>query len=327
MKDYLKHIWQWLQSDVGVMVALIACLPLGMVLVWREVKLSTCHRQLLLGIGTVVCLFGIVFYMAHAQLQVAHANLVAQHAALQTRQAHTETMLSEKKASLRDLQTDSKAYHKEMQPYEKLAAAEGKKRQADADAAEKVSTALTALPLSANLVLADKEKVAAVRKSFDALSAAQKALVDEATLKADEQKITVLAAQAQKDAEAAKKKAEADAAAARQKAAEEARGYETGITYEQLARTPDPYEGKKIKFYGEVLQVMEDSGQVQVRLAVNGDYNNVILCEWYSSSVSSRVLEDDFITVSGTSAGLLTYESTMGGDITIPSMAVAKVDQ
>ena len=32
------------------------------------------------------------------------------------------------------------------------------------------------------------------------------------------------------------------------KAAEEARGYETGITYDQLARTPDDFKGKKLNF-------------------------------------------------------------------------------
>lgn len=125
------------------------------------------------------------------------------------------------------------------------------------------------------------------------------------------------------------KEAAEAAAVAKKKAEEEARGYDTGITYDQLARTPDSYEGKKVKFYGEVAQVLEDSDSstVQVRLAINGDYDHMMLCEWSSSSVTSRVLEDDYITISGVSEGLVTYESTMGGDITIPSVMVAKVDQ
>ena len=49
---------------------------------------------------------------------------------------------------------------------------------------------------------------------------------------------------------AAEQKAAEEAAAA--KAAEEAKGYETGITYDQLARTPDDFKGKKVKFYGKV---------------------------------------------------------------------------
>ena len=125
--------------------------------------------------------------------------------------------------------------------------------------------------------------------------------------------------------EAAQKAAEEAAAAAA--AEEEAKGYETGITYDQLARTPDDYKGKKIKFYGKVLQVMEGNGNVQIRLAVNDDYDTVLYCEYQSDIVSSRVLEDDHITVYGTYYGLYSYQSTMGGTITIPAAIVERIDQ
>lgn len=72
---------------------------------------------------------------------------------------------------------------------------------------------------------------------------------------------------------------------------------------------------------------MEDGDTVQARLAVNGDYDNMLLCEWSTSTVSSRVLEDDQITIYGLSEGLITYESTLGGDITIPSVSVDKIGQ
>ncbi len=57
-----------------------------------------------------------------------------------------------------------------------------------------------------------------------------------------------------------------------------------------------------------------------------GDYDNIMYCAYNSSIVSSRVLEDDYITVMGVSTDLLTYTSTMGGEITIPSMLVEKID-
>lgn len=122
----------------------------------------------------------------------------------------------------------------------------------------------------------------------------------------------------------AKKKAEEEQKA---KEAEEKKEYDTGITYSQLARTPDEYVGEKIKFNGKVLQVMESDETVQIRLAVGGNYDNVILCEYTSSIVTSRVLEDDNVTVYGLSTGLITYTSTLGGEITIPSMIVDKIDQ
>ena len=130
--------------------------------------------------------------------------------------------------------------------------------------------------------------------------------------------------EAQKLVEQAKQKIEEEKAA---KAAEEAKGYETGITYDQLARTPDDYEGSKVKFTGKVLQVIEGDDSVQLRLAVNSNYDNVLFLEYDKSIVSSRILEDDIITIYGVSVGTITYESTMGGNITIPAVLVKKIDQ
>lgn len=106
-------------------------------------------------------------------------------------------------------------------------------------------------------------------------------------------------------------------------------GYNTGITYEQLSRTPDKYKGEKVKFKGEVVQVIEsgDDDTVSIRLAVNSDYDNIIYGEYSKDIVSSRVLEDDIITIYGTSVGTISYESTMSGVITIPGVSIEKIDQ
>ena len=115
--------------------------------------------------------------------------------------------------------------------------------------------------------------------------------------------------------------------AAAAKAAEEAQGYETGITYDQLARTPDDFKGKKVKFTGKVVQVIEGSGSIQIRLSVNDNYDTILFGQYDSSIVGSRVLEDDHITIYGTSAGTISYQSTMGGTITIPGVSIEKIDQ
>lgn len=138
------------------------------------------------------------------------------------------------------------------------------------------------------------------------------------------------AAKAKADAEAkAKADAEAEAAAKEKaKAEEEERiGYDTGITYDQLARTPDDFIFEKIKFRGTVVQVMEGDGMTQIRLAVNDDYDTILLGEFDSTVVDSRILEDDTITIRGLSSGLITYESTMGGSISIPGISIEQVEQ
>ena len=103
---------------------------------------------------------------------------------------------------------------------------------------------------------------------------------------------------------------------------EEKKGYNTGITYEQLARNPEDYEGKKVKFYGKVLQVIEGTDEIKLRIAVNNDYDNVILVGYDPDIVDMRVLEDDKITIMGVSVGLYSYESTGGATITIPAIVV-----
>lgn len=128
----------------------------------------------------------------------------------------------------------------------------------------------------------------------------------------------------QQQQEEEKKRQEAEAA---EKAAKEAQGYETGITYDNIARNPDDYKGEKVKFWGKVIQVIEGDTTVQIRLAVNKSYDQIIFCEYSKGLVSSRILEDDLITIYGTSAGVISYQSTGGGTITIPAVAVARIDQ
>lgn len=132
-----------------------------------------------------------------------------------------------------------------------------------------------------------------------------------------------------KAAKEAKEKEETEKLAAEQKKKEEEekKGYDTGITYSQLARTPDDYLAKKVKFSGKVVQVMEDGDSIGIRLAVDGDYDNIILGTFDSSIISERILEDDYITVYGLSAGIYTYESTMGASISVPSMTIDKISR
>ena len=234
-----------------------------------------------------------------------------------------EAQITEKDASITKLEKDLKKQKEEFEA-EKASLVS----QEDYDA---VKTELDTLS-------ADHEKL---QKDFDALSkeyadykesmkvyeelseaeAEQKKLEAEAEAKRLKEEAEA-EEKAKKEEEERKKKEEEEA-----QAAEEAMGYETGITYDQLARTPDDYKGKKVKFTGEVVQVLEGDGEVDIRLAVDGDWDNIIYGYYSSSIVSSRVLEDDTITIYGVSQGLYTYESTMGGHITIPLVQVDKIDQ
>src|SRR3954469_7917883 len=77
----------------------------------------------------------------------------------------------------------------------------------------------------------------------------------EAEAKAVEEK-RLAEEKAKAEAEAAAK-AQAEEEAAARAEAEAKKGYDTGITYDQLARTPDDFIGQKVKFRGKVVQVIE----------------------------------------------------------------------
>ncbi len=133
-----------------------------------------------------------------------------------------------------------------------------------------------------------------------------------------------------------KLKEEEEKKAAEEKAkqeAEEKKGYETGYTYNDLARRPDEYIGKKVKFKGEVLQVIEDSwsSELQIRLATKknswGGYNDdVIYVHFDKALIAERILEDDIITIYGIAEDLTSYTTVMGAKVTLPMVKADKIE-
>lgn len=125
-----------------------------------------------------------------------------------------------------------------------------------------------------------------------------------------------------------KKKAEEEAkkqAEEKAKKEEEAKGYDTGITYENLARTPNDYKGKKVKFKGEVIQVIRGTTVDEYRIKVEDDYKKVLYVT-YINSTGTNILEGDKVILMGISEGEITYKSTMGGNITIPSVKAKSIE-
>ncbi|EPN3647546.1 hypothetical protein ACTX12_001224 [Enterococcus faecium] len=102
--------------------------------------------------------------------------------------------------------------------------------------------------------------------------------------------------------------------------------YNTGITYDTLTRTPDKHIGNKVTLSGEIVQVIEGDDASQYRMAVDQDYDKMVLIEVPTDQLSSRILENDLITIYGTSQGTIDYESTIGGTNTVPAITVDKFE-
>lgn len=95
------------------------------------------------------------------------------------------------------------------------------------------------------------------------------------------------------------------------------------IPYKSLARSPEKYERKKVKFTGKIIQVMESDIYTCFRIDVTkgayGIWDDTVYVEYWEDS-SKRFLEDDVVTFYGKFEGLHTYETVLGASVTIPSV-------
>ena len=159
-------------------------------------------------------------------------------------------------------------------------------------------------------------------KDYLELDPKEKELVDAKIVEVNQATEDQLAQEkAQKEAEEkAKKEAEEEA-----KRQAEAQKYETGLTWEQIAR--EGRVGELGKFEGKIVQVMSGSGFTQYRVAINGDYDTIMLIEVLDGISSEVLLEDDYVYFKGMSMGQYTYTTVLGSEMTIPSFTVDEINR
>ena len=98
--------------------------------------------------------------------------------------------------------------------------------------------------------------------------------------------------------------------------------YNAELTYDDLARNPVEHSFKAVTFEGKIIQVMQGTDSSQFRIATNDDYDKVMLIEIDNTMLETRILDNDYIRFYGTYIGEISYESTLGGTITIPGVLV-----
>ena len=98
--------------------------------------------------------------------------------------------------------------------------------------------------------------------------------------------------------------------------------YSTDFSYESLMRNPAQHKGKKYKISGRVMQAYSNSDPdkyySQLFMYRDGSYDQLINVRYDEKLMSSRILEDDYITVWGTMEDLYTYETVSRRENTIP---------
>lgn len=97
------------------------------------------------------------------------------------------------------------------------------------------------------------------------------------------------------------------------------------VTFEELARDKDALKGEKITVTGEIIQVYDDTYRLNITKDDYG-YEDAIVFELDSDSLSENILEDDIVTIWGESKGFMTYESVIGQEITVPDIRAVYID-
>ncbi len=104
--------------------------------------------------------------------------------------------------------------------------------------------------------------------------------------------------------------------------------YYEDIAYSSLARNPEDHLYKLIKFNGTIVQVLGSRKQgYKLRIATKNNYDDIIYV-WVAANVglTGNLLVDDQVTIYGMFVGDVTYDTTEGTELTIPSMQVFRVD-
>lgn len=104
------------------------------------------------------------------------------------------------------------------------------------------------------------------------------------------------------------------------------------VSYEELARNPDAHEGEKVKFTGNIMQVVYDSDTGMSKYLVSvtkGDYgfwDDNVFVELIPDNKTGKFLEDDIVTFYGIADGEYSYKTVLGKSVTVPCVEAVYMD-
>lgn len=110
------------------------------------------------------------------------------------------------------------------------------------------------------------------------------------------------------------------------KTAKELSKHRTDISYEMLMRNPVDYINTPVKFSGSVVQVINEGGGNNIRLAINSDSSQTIWCSYSKLDMSGNLMEGDQVTVYGIAMGTEDYIAITGEKITLPTITCERMD-
>ncbi len=95
----------------------------------------------------------------------------------------------------------------------------------------------------------------------------------------------------------------------------------TAISYDDVARNPNVYTGRRVVFHGEVIQIQESGRDVTLRVNVarNANEDSVLYIDYKRKNENEiRILEKDTITMYGEMNGIKQYQTVLGDQVSVP---------
>lgn len=101
------------------------------------------------------------------------------------------------------------------------------------------------------------------------------------------------------------------------------------ISFAELEKNPDKYQGEHVKFTGEIVQILEENGETIIRLAVTKDefgwsYDDIIYVVYKNET---PFVEKNIVTVYGDVYGSYTYTSQIGAQISLPRINARYIEK
>ena len=106
---------------------------------------------------------------------------------------------------------------------------------------------------------------------------------------------------------------------------EEANQKAVDVSYEELMRYSESYDGKWVCFEGQVIQVISVAPNLELRVSTKeeewiGYIDDIVYLYSMKDYSGERLLEKDIIQFCGISTGILTYDAIFGNQMSVPGI-------
>lgn len=102
----------------------------------------------------------------------------------------------------------------------------------------------------------------------------------------------------------------------------------SSIPYNEFARNPDGFNGKKVFLSGQIIQIMENGKNLALRVNVNenNSHNNTIYVLYTLKEDEKRLLDSDQVNIWGVLKGIETYQTIFGSSVSIPRIEAFAIE-